>query len=59
MIRQLCVLLEAQSIYLSLAAVLSDKGAQEEGSLEFVGMMVQVRPSHALYSSTYHQPPGP
>jgi hypothetical protein len=42
-IRQLCVLLEPQSIYLSLARVLSDKGEQEEGSLEFVAMMVQVR----------------
>jgi hypothetical protein len=46
-IRQLCVLLEPHSIYLSLARVLSDKGEQEEeeeraGSLEFVGMMVQV-----------------
>ena len=37
------MLLEPQSIYLSLAAVLSDKGAQGEASLEFVGMMVQVR----------------
>lgn len=64
-IRQLCVLLEPQSIYLSLAAVLSDKGAQEEGSLEFVGMMVQVRRMQYAaayiyaYTSTYHQSPGP
>lgn len=47
-IRQLCVLLEPQSIYLSLARVLSDKGQEAEegeeaaGSLEFVAMVVQV-----------------
>lgn len=42
MIRQLCVLLEPQSIYLALARVLSDKGEEEEeGSLEFVAMVVQ------------------
>lgn len=39
MVRQLCVLLDAQSIYLALASVL---GGAEQQDLEFVAMMVQV-----------------
>lgn len=39
MVRQLCVLLDAQSIYLALASVL---GGGEQQDLEFVAMMVQV-----------------
>ena len=66
-IRQLSVLLHAQSIYLSLASVLDKEEEEEEGGggldLDFVSIMVQVGlspthpPTHPPLLSSSHQNP--